>query len=170
MSMVDAGEGRIRARGEHGAGEGKRTKLTFLCIDKLVKNIAVVLTHAGARTIRTVVLDRTVRLMVDQEEMAEAFAALVARGAAVTILGGLVPINTGEENEGKGCAFLSVSVRAEQSAGSGPSGDALTALGGIIKRHGGSFRLGRQRGETRFSLYLPVLRVPKTEGSGLVQW
>ncbi|MGD0231296.1 MAG: hypothetical protein ABSC19_13205 [Syntrophorhabdales bacterium] len=162
MSVADAGKGHTRAVGERHAGVGKRTKLTFLGIDKLVEDLAVTLTRAGARTIQTAVMDRMARLMVDQEEMAKAFAALVARGAAVTILGGLVPIRTGEENDGKGCAFISMSLRAVHSAEPGPSGDALTALGEIIKKHSGSFRLGRQRGELRFSLYLPV-SVPEDE-------
>ncbi|MGD0489712.1 MAG: hypothetical protein ABSB94_21335 [Syntrophorhabdales bacterium] len=167
MSVVHAGEGLTRATGRRGAGAGKRPKLTFLGIDKLVENLAAILTHAGARTIRTVVLDRTVRLMVDQEEIAKALAALVASGAAVTILGGVVPIKTGEENEGKGCAFLSMSVRAEHSAKSNPSRDTLAALREIIKKHSGSFRLGRRRGEMRFSLYLPAAQRLKTEGSRL---
>jgi hypothetical protein len=151
MNMVDAGEGRIR--GAHPAGTDKRIKLTFLGIDKLVENLAAILTRGGARTIRTVVPDRTVRIVVNEEEMAKAFAALMPFGATVTILGAAVPIKAGVENEGKGCALLSVSVRAE----SDPSGDALAALRGIIKKHSGSFRLGRQRGEMWFGLYLPVL-------------
>jgi hypothetical protein len=156
MGVVDAGKGGIRTRRAHGAVE--RTKPTSLGIDNLVENLAAILRHAGARTTRTVVPDRKVRLAVDQQEMTRAFAALPARGATVTILGGLLPIVADEGGEDKGCAFLSMSVRAEPSAGFGPSRDALVALGGIIKKHGGSFRLWSQSGETWFSLYLPVLR------------
>jgi len=152
MSVVERGEGRIRARGGHGVGVGRRTRLTFLGIDNLVEHLAATLTEAGARTVETVVQDRTVRLVVNEEEMAKVFTTLVARGAAVRILGGVVPV------EGEGCAFLSVSVRAEQPAESEPLDDALKALWEIIRKHGGSFRLGRQPGGMRISLYLPALR------------
>jgi hypothetical protein len=157
MNVVDAGVGRLPAKGINRTGISTRTKPAFLGIDNLVENLAAALRHAGARTIRTVVPDGTVRLVVNQEEMVKAFAALVARGAAVTILGGLVQIEAGEGNESKGCALLSVSVRAGLSAESDPPSKALAALGGIIKKQSGSFRLGRQRGEVQFSLYLPVL-------------
>lgn len=160
MGMVDAGQGRTHASRKDWAGPDRRTKQTFLSIDKLVDNLAATLTRAGARTVRMVVPDSTVRLKVNPQEMAQAFAMLarlVAGGAAVTILGGSVPIKAGEEREGKGCAFVSISVRAAQPRESGPSGDALAAFGGIIKKHSGSFRLGRQRDEMLFNLYLPVL-------------
>lgn len=160
MSVVDAGDGPMRARGEHRAGTNQGTRLTLLGIDKLVENLSAILASAGTRTIRTVVPNRAVRLVVNREEMDKAFAmlvTLVARSSAVTILGGLVPIKAGEEYEGKGCALLSISARPEQSVESGPSGDALAALGGIIKKHNGSFRLGTGRGEMRFNLYLPVV-------------
>ena len=102
--------------------------------------------------------DRPVRLAVDEEEMAEVFAGLAARDAAVTILGGVVPIETGIENEGTGCLLLSMSVRAGHPAESGPSGDALAPLRRIIKKYHGSLRLCRERDEMQFSLYFPVLR------------
>ena len=155
MSVVESGEG--RTRGEYRTGMGKRTKLAFLGIDKLVEHLAATLARAGARTVQTVVQDRTVRVVVNQEEMATAFATLVARGAAVTIHGGSVPIKAGEETAGKGCALLSISVRAERSVEGDPSGDVLPALRGIIRKHSGSFRLGRRPGEMRLKLYLPVL-------------
>jgi hypothetical protein len=103
-----------------------------------------------------VVQDKTARLSVDAEEMAQALAGLAARGAAVTILGGVVPIEAGAEDTG--CAFLSMSVRAEHSTGAAPSRDDLAALRRIIKNHHGSLRLGRLGYEMRFSLYLPMLR------------
>jgi hypothetical protein len=156
MSVVDAAEGGIRT--EHRTGASKRTKLTFLGIDKLIENLAAILTRAGARTIRTVVPDRPVRIAVDGEDMAQAFTGLAACGAAVTILGGVVPIEAGVENEGTGCALLSMSVRARQAAESAPSKDAVAALRRIIKKHHGSFRLSKGRDEMQFSLYLPVLR------------
>ena len=160
MSAVDAAEDLSRASGQRCAGVGKRAKLTFLGIDGLVENLAAIVTRAGARPIQTVVKDSTVRLMINQEEVAKAFATLVrlvACGAPVTILGRLVPIKAGEEYEGKGCALLSISVRAKQSVEPDPSGDLLTTLRGVIKKHSGSFRLGRRDGEIQFSLYLPVL-------------
>jgi hypothetical protein len=137
-----------------------KAKLPFLGIDRIVEHLSAIFTRAGARKIEATVPDRMVRLAVDQEQMDRAFVTLgttVAQGAAVTILGGLVPIKAGEENEGKGCALLSISVRDEQPTESDPSGDSLAAAKGIIKKYGGSFRFWRQHGEMRFSLYLPVL-------------
>ncbi len=159
MGMVDGGEGDIR--GEHCADANKRRTPAFLGIDELAENLRAVLSHAGARTIRTVMQDRTVRLAVDHEEVAKAFAVLVRRvacGAAITILGAVVPIEAAEEHEGMGCALLSVFVRADPSTEPGPSKDALAVLGELIKKQSGSFRLRRGHDEMRFCLYLPVLR------------
>ena len=158
MNVVDAGVRPTKARGMH-CSYDRRTKVTLLGIDKLVENLAATFTRAGAPTIQTVVSEGAVRCAVDQEEMGKAFATLVrlvARGAAVSILGGLVPITAGEENGGTGCALLSISVR-EQSAKPDPSVDALTALRAAIRKHRGSFRLWRRGGDMRFSVYLPVL-------------
>ena len=147
-------------RGGQRTGADRGTRPAFLGIDELVEDLRGVVTNAGARTVRTVTLDGTARLQVDQEAVAKAFAALVRRmacGATVTILGGVVPIKAGEEHEGKGCALLSVFVRGKRSAESRPSKDALAGLRELLKKQSGSFRLGRRRDEMRLSLYFPVL-------------
>ncbi len=103
-------------------GEHARPKPAFLGIDRIVENLSAILTRAGARKVEATVPDRTVRLVVDQKEMDEAFATLgnaVARGAAVTIRGNLVRIKTGEKDEDKGCALLSVSVTGGQAVAPG---------------------------------------------------
>jgi hypothetical protein len=173
MNLINAGERLTLARGEHFAGEvfprTKRTKLTFLGIDELVENLSAIFTRAGTRMIQTVVPDGTVRCAVDREEMDKAFVMLVGLvdgDAVVSILGGFVPIKAGEENDRKGCALLSISVR-EHSAEPDPSGNALTILRAVIRKHRGSFRLSRRGDEMRFSLYLPAVHDLKTEGSGI---
>ena len=84
-----------------------------------------------------------VRVAIDEEEMAQALAGVASCGGAVTILGGVVPIESGVENEDSGCALLTMSVRTGRSAGSRPSGDALKTLRGIIKKHHGFLRLSQ---------------------------
>jgi hypothetical protein len=144
---------------------GAGPKRALLGIDRVVENLSAILTRAGAGKVEATVPDPTVRLVVDQKEMNEAFATLgnaVARGAAVTIHGDLVQIETGEKEGDKGCALLSVSVRGGQAAPSGDDDkmgvrDALSAVRGTIKKHSGFLRFWEGRGEMRFSLYLPVL-------------
>jgi hypothetical protein len=136
-----------------------RAKQPCLGIDRIVENLSAVLTRAGAGKVEAEVLDRPVRLSVDEKEMDEAFATFsdaVARGAVVTILGSLVPIETGEDGD-KGCALLSVSVTGGQRATNGGVRDALSAVRGLTKKHSGFLRLWERHGQMRLSLYLPVL-------------
>ncbi len=144
---------------------GARARPAFLSIDRIVDNLSAILTRAGAGKVEATVPDRTVRLVVDQKEMDEAFVTLgnaLARGAAVTIHGDLVQIETGEKEGDKGCALLSVSVRGGQAVPPGDDEkmgvrDALSAVRGTIKKHSGFLRFWEGRGEMRFNLYLPVL-------------
>ncbi len=145
--------------------EQARVKPAFLGIDRIVENLSAILMRAGARNVEATVSHRTVRLVVDQKEMDEAFATLgnaVARGAAVTIHGDLLQIETGQKEEDKGCALLPVSVTGGQAAPPGDDAnvgarDALSAVRKVIKKHSGFLRFWTRRGEMRFSLYLPVL-------------
>lgn len=104
--MNDVGVKKDLIQGKHGTGTNKKAKLTFLGMERLVDHLAAILNRAGARTIRTILPDRVVQIAVDEEEMATAFAGLAARDAAVTILGGIVPIEAGVENQDTGCALL----------------------------------------------------------------
>lgn len=148
----------------HGSSLATQTgaKPSFLGIDRIVENLSAVLTRTGARKVEASVLDRRVRLVVDEEGMDEAFAKLgnaVARGAKVLILGGLVRIETGEDG-GRGCALLSVSVAGGQEAVKTEVRDALSAVRDVIKKHSGFLRFWEGRGEMRLNLYLPVLHGP----------
>jgi hypothetical protein len=142
-----------------------RGKPAFLGIDRIVDDLSAILTRAGAKKVETTVPDRTVRLAIDGEDMDEAFATLsnaVARGAAVTVHGNLVEIETGENEGDRGCALLSVSITGGQRSPTGHDGktavrDALSAVREVTKRHSGFLRLWTRRGEMRFTLYLPVL-------------
>jgi hypothetical protein len=136
-----------------------RAKQAFLGIDRIVQNLSTVLARAGARKVEATVSNRTARLVVD-EEMEEAFATLgnvVGPGAAISIHGSLVQIDTGERQEHNGCAVLSVSVTGGQGAKMGVR-DALSAVRGMIAKHSGLLRFWTRPGEMRFSFYLPVLR------------
>lgn len=135
-----------------------RAKTMSLGIDRIVESLTTALTKAGARNVETSVSDRTAQIAID-EGMSEAFVTFggaVAAGAAVTILGGLVGTTTGEREERKGCALLSVSMKGEQAQGGLKEG--LRALQRAIWRHRGALRARRAAGEIRVDLYLPVLR------------
>jgi hypothetical protein len=134
-----------------------------LGIDRLVENLCAVLLSAGAGKVEAAIPDRPMRIVVDEEGMDEAFATFgnaVARGAAVTILGDLVRIETGETDRDKGCALLAISVTGGQAVAKTGVRDALSAMRGIIKKQRGFLRFWEGRGEMRLSLYLPVLHNP----------
>lgn len=138
-----------------------RAKAKQACpgIDRIVENLFTALTRAGAGKVEAEVPDRPVRLAVDENEIDKVFATLsdaVARGAVVTIFGGLVRIETGEAGD-KGCALLSVSVTGGQRAANGGVRDALSAVRGLTRKYSGFLRLWERHGEMRLSLYLPVL-------------
>ena len=135
-----------------------RAKRAFLGIDRIVQNLSAVLARAGARKVETTVSNRTVTLVVD-EKMEEAFATLgnaVAPGAAISIRGDLVQIDTGERQGDNGCALLSVSVSGGQGEKMGVP-DTLSAVRGMIAKQSGLLRFWTAPGEMRFSFYLPVL-------------
>jgi hypothetical protein len=136
-----------------------RVKPLPLGIDRIVETLSATLVKAGARKVEAAVYGQTARLAMDEKEMNRAFDTFgraVAEGAAVTILGGLVAIESGEIGRNSECALLSVTIRTDRTAAL-PLREALTALRAIIWKHCGSMRLRRQHKETQFSLYLPVL-------------
>ena len=126
--------------------------------------------------LRTVLADRDMRVMADQEKMSQVFATIVAygseiirKGGTITILAKLLPIENDLLEKGGGrCALLSVSstdVAADRS-GSGPGHKgragksvrrAFSAIRSVIGRHNGSVRVSRQQGKAQFNIYLPVL-------------
>jgi len=135
-----------------------RVKPAFLGIDRIVESLSAALTRAGARNVDAAVSDRTVQLAAD-EEMSEAFTALgsaVAQGAAVTIRGGLVKTETGEEQEKKGCALLSISMKGVGTAMALKKG--MRAVLRVIRKHRGALKTRQKDGEIRINLYLPILR------------
>jgi len=136
-----------------------RAKLSFLGMDRIIESISATLTKAGAKNVEAAVSDGTVQLAVDGKEINEAFEAFghaVAEGAAVTILGGLVGTKTGEKEERKGCALLSLSIRGGHEGMGLKKG--LRAVQRIIRRYRGALMAKEGPGETRINLYLPVLR------------
>jgi len=136
-----------------------REKPSFLGIDRVIESISATLTKAGARNVEATVSDGTVRFAVDGEEMNDAFETFghaVAEGAAVTILGGLVGTKTGEKEERKGCALLSLSIKGGHEGMGLKKG--LRAVQRIIRRYRGALMAKEGSGETRINLYLPVLR------------
>ena len=137
-----------------------RTSPTFLAIDRIVEKLSALLTGAGARSVEATVADSTARVVLDEGEMDQAFASLshaVAPGAAVTILGGLVQIETGERLAESRCALLCVSVRDGQAAARTGVQDGLSVVRGFIKKHSGFLRLWKRGREMKFNFYLPVL-------------
>jgi len=135
-----------------------RVKPAFLGIDRIVESLSAALTRAGARNVDVAVSDRTVQLAAD-EEMSEAFTALgsaVAQGAAVTIRGGLVKTETGEEQEKKGCALLSISMKGVGTAMALKKG--MRAVLRVIRKQRGALKTRQKDGEIRINLYLPILR------------
>jgi len=138
-----------------------RTSPAFLAIDRIVEKLSAFLTRAGARNVETTVADSAARLVLDEEEMDQAFASLshaVAPGAAVTILGGLVEIETGERSAESRCALLCVSVRDGRAAAKTGVQDGLSVIRGFIKKHSGFLRFWKRGREMKFNFYLPVLR------------
>ena len=103
-----------------------RAKAKQACpgIDRIVENLFTALTRAGAGKVEAEVPDRPVRLAVDENEIDKVFATLsdaVARGAVVTIFGGLVRIETGEAGD-KGCALSPFPSREDNARQMGACG------------------------------------------------
>jgi len=135
-----------------------QAKSVLLCMDRIVESLSATLRRAGARDVETTFSDRTAQLAVD-DEMDEAFTALgevVAPGAAVTIRGGLVGTETDGQEERKGCALLSITVKGVRTAMDLKKG--VRAMLRIIRRYRGALKTRQEQGEIRINLYLPVLR------------
>jgi len=148
-----------RPRGGRCPASRSKAYPACLAIDQVVEGISTALMRAGAGKVEALLPEGPVRLAIDEEEMDKAFATLgstITRGAAVTIIGELVRVETGEAEEGKGCALLSVSVTGGQAAAKTMVRDALSVVRATIKKQSGFLRFWEGRGEIRLSLYLPV--------------
>lgn len=135
-------------------GRTVETEPSCLGLDRVVTNLASALEHAGARTIEATVPDRTATLVVHEREMNEAFAALgkaVVPGAAVSVRGELVRIETDDSETDAGCALLSI------STGGAPDYDAVSSARTMIEKQRGFLTLFDRLGTMGFSLYLPIL-------------
>ena len=87
------------------------TKATPMPLDfeRVIASLSATFISAGAEKIEATMPDRPARLVVHEKEMDEAFAALgkaVARGTEVLIHGEFLPIETVDNDGGKGCALL----------------------------------------------------------------
>jgi hypothetical protein len=165
-------EADIRAGGERPAGIPlvfyKGRNLSLLTIDRFIQELSSLLSHVTPTRVNKAAMKRTPYLLVDRAEMGQACVSLtrygseiVGRGATATISGGLLPIRTGERDQWKGCALVSISVhrdgcfetkvrRRDMMAG-------LARIKKVVEKHNGSFRVWRRRGDAGFTMYLPVL-------------
>ena len=164
--MGMAGKGAVQTRRPHvdrRPASHNKAYPACLAIDQFVEGISTTLMRAGAGKVEALLPEGPVRLAINEEEMDEAFATLgstITRGAAVTIIGELVRIETGETEKGKGCALLSVSVTGGQAAAKTMVRDALSVVRATIKKQSGFLRFWEGRNEMRLSLYLPVKHNP----------
>jgi hypothetical protein len=129
-------------------------------MDRVAENLSTMLMRTGAGKVEVAIPDKPVKVAIEDGLIYDAFAVFsnaVARGAMVTILGDLLRIETGEEDENKGCAVLSVSVSGGHMLAAKAIRDALSAVQGAIKNQSGSLRFWEGHGEVRLNLYLPVV-------------
>jgi len=138
-----------------------RKQSSCLGIERIVGNLSEKLIRAGAGKVEATLPDRQVWLAIDEEGMDGAFDALgsaLARDAVVTILGKLLPIETGETGEDKCCVLLSLSMAYGRTPAKTGMRDALSAVRGFVNTQSGFLRVREGSEELRLSLYLPVLR------------
>ncbi len=99
-------------------------------------------------------------MVVDQREMDKALAILgdgMARGAQVFVRGAFVRIETGDNDEEKGCALLTVYLKGAADDAMAGTQHSLSALRRIIEKQSGSLNFSKTPGEMQFRFYLPVL-------------
>jgi hypothetical protein len=165
-------EADIRTEGERSTGIPlvfyKGRNLSLLTINRFIQELSSLLSRVAPTRVNKAAVKRTPYLLVDREEMAQACVSLtrygseiVGRGATLTISGGLLPIRTGEKDQWRGCALVSISVHKHGSLATkarrrGMMAD-LARIKKIVEKHNGSFRVWRRRGDAGFTMYLPVL-------------
>jgi hypothetical protein len=152
----------------------RQKNLKLLHIDHFMQEISRFLSDATTATVKIGAVQKAVYLLVDEREMAKAFAGITryigeiaAYAATVTISGGLLPI-AGELSQAKGCALVSISIDRYRSQFGALTRKrraamrrALAGVKRIVEMHNGVMRTWRQWEEARFNIYLPVLcRVP----------
>ncbi|MGA3173933.1 MAG: hypothetical protein ABSE25_05825 [Syntrophorhabdales bacterium] len=178
MAVVSAREEHVETGGESFPGKllvyYKGKNMNLLSIDSLLQEIARPFLNVFAENVKTVPACTAAYLLLCLDGMDRAFAGLaryagetMGCGAAVTIMGRLLSVETGEKRAGKGCAVLSVSVRKQRPApylnpqrkrAIRGMRDALTAIRKIIEKQNGSFRIRRGEGEVQLCMYLPILQ------------
>jgi hypothetical protein len=175
MDTATSGAADIRTEGESPAGIPlvfyKGRNLSLLTINRFIQDLSSLLSHVVPTRTTQVATKRMPYLLIDREEIGRACVGLtgygseiVGRGATVTVSGGLLPIHTGEKDGWRGCALISVSIRKDGSftteARRMEMTDDLARMKRIVKKHNGSFRMWRRRGDAGFNMYLPVLYGP----------
>jgi hypothetical protein len=145
--------------------------LRLLTINRLVLELSARLALAGARRITSPIAKEEAYLLLDWEEMEEAFknlmeSAIMDRRPAMIIRGVWLPVFAGGKQGGKGCAFVSISFAETRSATPfGPARNTekkklsreLADFCGVIERHHGAVRLIRKQGKMILNIYLPIL-------------
>ncbi len=176
MGTATTMEADIRTGGERSAPiplvfyKGKN--LSLMTIDRFIHELSSLLAHVAPTRVNKAATKRTPYLLIDRVEMGQACVSLtrygseiVGRGATVTISGGLLPILTGEKDQWKGCASVSISVHRDSDfATKVRRRDMMADLSRVkkvVEKHNGSFRVWRRRGDAGFTMYLPVLYRPE---------
>ena len=172
MGTATTMEADIRTEGERSAGIPlvfyRGRNLSLLTINSFIQELSSLLSHVAPTRVSKAAAKRTPYLLVDREEMGLACVSftgyggeIVGRAATVTISGSLLPILTGEKDQWRGCALVSISVHRDGSpATSARRKDMMADLARIkriVEKHNGSLRVWRRRGDAGFSMYLPVL-------------
>jgi hypothetical protein len=175
-TKANAAENRIETREGHSARRTvvfcKRRNLRLLTINRLVLELSARLALAGASRITSPVTEEETYLLLDWEEMQEAFkglmeSAIMKRRPVAAIRGAWLPVAFEGKQREKGCAFVSITFAWTRSAP--PFGVAqniekdeaskeLSDLCGVVERHRGAMRLIGQQGKMILNIYLPVLK------------
>ena len=172
MNTATTMEADIRTEGGRSAGIPlvfyKGRNLSLLTVNRFIQELSSLLSRVAPTRVNKAASKRTPYLLVDREEMARACVSLtgyeseiVGRGATLRISGGLLPILTGEKDQWRGCALVSIAVHRDGSLATNARRKDMMAdlarIKRIVEKHNGSFRVWRRRGDAGFSMYLPVL-------------
>ncbi len=172
MDTANITEADIRTDGERSTGIPrvfyKGRTLSLLTINRFIQELSSLLSHVVPTRANKVATKNMPYLLIDREEIGRACVSfigygseIVGRGATVTISGSLLPIRTGEKDQWRGCALVSISVHKNGSLATEARRTDMTAdlarIKKIVEKHNGSFRVWRRRGDAGFNMYLPVL-------------
>ena len=172
MGTATTMEADIRTEGERSAGIPlvfyKGRNLSLLTINSFIQELSSLLSRVAPTRVHKATTKRTPYLLVEREEIGQACVSLtrygseiVGRGATVTISGGLLPIRTGEKDQRRGCALVSISVHKHGSLATKTRRRDMMAdlarIRKIVEKHNGSLRMWRRRGDAGFAMYLPIL-------------